>query len=268
MLAVNLLRPSPRRVVQTLTLCLLGWTLGHTPPGLASDCETRAYPIHQRIEQDEPLELTVPAVYVESVAVNWHDAIGRHRQARGEVFLDGARLGSDDIKSAGNVSVFRAERYAGLGRLTVRVRRDDAFIDSVDVVLCKGQSGDVYGSRPLSRAARDLLERVRHLRGDAQQEGYGEGRAKALRDLVALEASADDFHDVVAQGRGGRHVRGALRRLQDDYRQAVWSMDRAHYSGHVQAQWEAVVRAMHRLDEQFSKGRGYGRSNERDWDER
>jgi hypothetical protein len=263
-------RPNPGRAAQALTLLLLGWTLGHASPGLARDCDTRAYPIHQRIERDQSFELTVPAAYVQSIAVSWNDAIGRRHEARGEVFLDGARLGSDDIKAAGNVSVFRAERYARLGRVTVRIRRDDAFIRSVEAVLCKGERGEAYGPQSLSGTARNLLERVRHVRGDAGQEGYGEGQRDALRDLAALEGSAEDFSRSVEEGhRGGRHASHAYRRLQDDYREAARSMERAHFSGRVQIQWQAVGHLMHRLDEQFGSEQGYRRwDHERDWNER
>jgi hypothetical protein len=264
----NLPRPSSRRTAQALALFLLGWTFAHGSPGLARDCQTRAYPIHQRIEPGQSFELKIPPAYVESISVSWNDAIGRHHEARGEVLLDGASLGSADIKAAGNVSAFRAERYARFGRVTVRIHRDGAFVRSVDVVLCQRERGEAYGPQPLPRTARELLERVQQLRGDARQEGYGEGRRDALRDLANLEASADGFYRSVQEGYP-RQASDAYRRLQDDYHRAAWSLERARFSGRVEAQWQAVRGLMHRLDEQFGSEPGYRRWNHGgDWNPR
>jgi hypothetical protein len=260
--------PRPARPVRALTLLFLGWALTHLSPGVAAECETRSYPIHQHIERDRSFELNIPPAYVQSISVNWHDAIGRRHEARGEVFLDDVPLGSDDIKAAGNVSVFRADRYTRLGRVTVHIRRDGAFLRSVDVTLCQRERGGAWNPPPLSRTARELSERVRDLRRDTRQEGYGEGRGEALRALASLEASADDFSRMVEEGRrGGRSTSDAYRRLQEDYRRAAWSLERARFSGRVDAQWEAVRQLMRRLDEQVDRARER-RRDERRWDER
>ncbi len=245
--------------------------LGRVSAEPARDCQVRDFPIHQTVHKEDSLDLRVPPGYVDSVAVRWDDAIGKGHNARGEVFLDGQPLGNTDIKSAGNTSVFRADRYASRGRVTVRIRRDDAHVHSVKVVLCADSSRDGRGAEEsVAPLAEELVHRTRRLHRDAEREAQGSRRWRAVRDLEALEASAEDFYRLAAGvPPAGREAHRAYRRLEDDYRRAGSTLDQADFSRRVEAQWADLAPIMRRLDERFDRERPPERSREgRPWEGR
>jgi hypothetical protein len=117
----------------------------------AKDCYTEHYSVGRQLEKNASYRIKIRSGFVEKVRVQWHDNIGQKHKARGELILDGQSLGTKDISVKGEISRFHARRLSQWGRLSIRMKRDNAWVDWVKVQYCDAPAvppayrGPAYG---------------------------------------------------------------------------------------------------------------------------
>jgi hypothetical protein len=214
----------------TLLICLAA-------PAAARDCYNQQYDIQRLVNRDENLWVDIRRGPVEKIHVHWHDDIGLNHKAEGEVYLDGALVGRDDIKAEGNQSDFLVRRFSDDGEVRVRIIRDNAFVDWVNIKYCDDGRG---GGGAVERLSRNMAVETDALYRAASQEARGGAQLRAARDLDELRRSAHDFY-VSISGKGGKgRTHTDFRRLERDFEQARQSMRIARFPYGVDRQWDSV----------------------------
>lgn len=107
------------------------------PPG---GCWVEKVYFQQYVHDGNRIQAIIPGGFVQDVQVRWNDDSGSKTNARGEVRIDGYSLGTRDIKADGNVSYFHAgfpTQNRWQARLTIIIRRDDAYVNWAMVRICR-----------------------------------------------------------------------------------------------------------------------------------
>jgi hypothetical protein len=206
-------------------------------PAAARDCYNQQYDVQRLVNRGESVWVNVSRGPVEKIHVQWHDNIGVNHNAEGEVFLDGALIGRDDIKAEGNRSDFLVRRFSDTGEVRLHILRDNAFVDWVNVKYCNDQT---KGESPLERLSRNMAAETDALYRAVSEEARSRAQLRAAHDLDDLRSSAQAFYVAQADKTGRRQQRADFRRLEKDFEQTRQSMRITHFSYSVDRQWHSV----------------------------
>jgi hypothetical protein len=206
-------------------------------PAAAKDCYNQHYDIQRLVNRDESLWVDIRRGPVEKIHVQWHDNVGLNHKAEGEVYLDGALVGRDDIKADGNQSDFLVRRFSDAGEVRVRIVRDNAFVEWVNVKYCDDDAGR---GGAVDRLSRNMAVETDGLYRAAGREARTGAQFRALHDLDELRRSAHEFYAGVAGTGGKNRARSDFRRLEHDFEKARQSMRIANFSFGVDRQWDAI----------------------------